>query len=370
MQNGERFVMLLPPANNQRKKGLLTPFGAAAFILLSLLPAHAAPEETRTLHVCADGTAADHCAFFGGDGIQAAVDSAKNGDVIRIGKGRYVFGRYSDIPFVEYEEDSILNLTIRGAVLIENKNLSIVAEEGVHLAGSDSVPASAIVVKTSRVTISGLSIFGFRAAATDDFIYDGHGVFAINSDMELDGIDVAGVAKMAIAVRGDSDLDLRNARINDNHLGVWVEENSNVSIRNTMIERSEVAGIAAYDYTTVQVYNSHINGNLDDGVYTKGKAVARVTNSVFQENKPYAVRAEMESQITVRYSAFSGNQKKKHADPKSRVAMEESITVRNLKLGPAGMPQARSPLLGAGAPNSRPAGFDAPTIGLLSPIAP
>src|SRR5437868_1712062 len=123
-----------------------------------------------TTHIVCPTDARDpSCRFKGGGGIQAAIDAAVSGDVILIRAGRYTAGAYRDVPYKIQ--------TIRGFVVIDHKDLTLNAEPGALLDGSTGVATTAIVVNRADVTISGLTITGFRYDIEEDEIYEGHGVF-------------------------------------------------------------------------------------------------------------------------------------------------------------------------------------------------
>lgn len=319
------------------------------------------------LVVCSVEAAGDACAFYGGDGLQAAVDAAEDGTEIHIRAGRYVFNHYRDVPFVEHEPDNnILNLTIRTGVLVDGKDVSLLGEPGVIFDGAAGIETSAIVIRNAQVRISGVHIENFRASSTEDSIYDGHGIFVINGDVDVSRVTIEGMAKMALTARGDSDVDARDVRLIDNHLGVWAEEMSNISLRNVVIRASEEAGVAAYDTATVKIYNSVIEDSLDDGLYSHGRSHVVATNSLILTNAPYGLRAVEESEIVLRYSVLFANEADVFAGDGARVDVGDHVVRADPEIGENYQPYPGSPLVGAGDPNGRSYMGDAPTIGVFS----
>jgi uncharacterized protein (DUF169 family) len=91
-------------------------------------------------------------------------------------------------------------------------------------------------------------------------------------------------------------------------LGIWLEEDARLHLENAHIEKSESAGIAAYDRTITVVSNSSIVANEDDGVYATGAARICVNGSTITGNKPYGVRAVEDGRVHVGNSVLEGNE--------------------------------------------------------------
>ncbi|MCG8503500.1 MAG: right-handed parallel beta-helix repeat-containing protein [Sphingomonadales bacterium] len=336
-------------------------FCTAAFVAFVFAPD--APARGEAIAVCP--TAGAGCDFVGGDGVQRAVDAAESGGEIRLRAGVYSFDRFRDVPFTEHEPGGALALTIRAGIVIDGKTVTLTGVPGARLDGRTGIETSAIAVRNARVRISNLEFSGFRAASAEDAIYDGHGIFAINSDVEIDHVTIEGVAKMAVTARGDTDLDLRHARLAGNHLGVWAEETSSVSLRNVVVTATHVAGVAAYDTAAVTIYNSVIEKSADDGVYTRGDARVLVTNSLVLDNTPYGLRAVDPSEIVVRHSAVFGNREEAFAGPAARVHLDDTVIRSDPMIGADYRPRPNSPLIGTGDPNGRSSLAGRPLIGLL-----
>src|SRR5688500_13263763 len=134
--------------------------------------------KAATLIVCPGEGRTPACQFRGNGGIQAAVDRASNGDTILIKAGRYVPGSHRDVRHRE--------ITLRSYVLIDGKDLSIVGEKGTVLDGGTGVPATAIGVHRSSVTLRQLEITGFRYDVEEDDTYEGHGIFVIDGKARID----------------------------------------------------------------------------------------------------------------------------------------------------------------------------------------
>ncbi|WP_353252996.1 right-handed parallel beta-helix repeat-containing protein [Salinisphaera sp. PC39] len=257
------------------------------------------PGPSRTVVVCPADAAGPGCHFSGDGGIQAAVDAAGDGDTVHLRAGRYHPRAYRDVAFQD--------LTIRGYVLVEGKSLTLSGEPGTVLDGGRGERASAIVVHDGDLTLRDLRIEGFRVREPEDDIYDGHGVFVVDGRAALDGVTFRANEKMALSIRGRSDVTVDRGRMLDGHLGVWIEEDATLAIRDSVIRHNDSAGIAAYVSSRVDVERCVFEANLDDGVYTAEAAAAEVRDSLFLRNGPYAVRGVDDSRLRVRASWFHGN---------------------------------------------------------------
>lgn len=256
--------------------------------------------DDRHWTVCPVDDSRQDCEFRGYGGLQEAVDWAQSGDVVIIRAGLYSPTAYRDVQHG--------HLTIRGAVLIEQKSISLLGVPGAILDGSDGIPTCAVLVHDGAARISGFEIRNFRADRSDDDIYDGHGVFAVDAEIEVLDSTFQRIEKMSVSLLGRSGGDVTRVRILDGHVGVWVDESASLNLRNSLIRNNDSAGVAAYADSTGQILNSVIEANLDDGVYADDSARLELRNSVLLGNRPYAIRAEKAGRIDLDYLLLHGNE--------------------------------------------------------------
>ncbi|GGZ97721.1 hypothetical protein GCM10008090_02550 [Arenicella chitinivorans] len=252
----------------------------------------------NVLTACVDASQFAHCDFSGGDAIQQAVDAAESGAVLRIKPGIYQPKTYRDTPLNE--------LQIRAYTLIEDKQLTIIGEGEVVIDGSLSA-ANGFVTKNSQVSFKNLNLQNFKWGIQEDDIYDGHGIFIINGESKIADVSIQKVQKMALSVHGNAKVDVTNLTITDSHLGVWTNDDSNVSISNSEISGSESAGLAAYQRSQVVIWQSVFQANQDDGLFASDDARVSVTQSVVLNNKPYGLNADENGAIEIDKSYVSGN---------------------------------------------------------------
>lgn len=255
---------------------------------------------TQSPHVvCASAPGDADCRYFGVEGLQKAVDDSSVGAEIHLRAGVYRPTAFRDVPFQQ--------LTVRGALVVDGKTLSISADPGVVLKGVKTFPVSAIIIRESTVTISGLHISDFYYREPEDDVYDGHGIFTIDSDVSLENVKIAGVSKMALTGREKGQIKAQNLQIVSSHLGIWLEEDARVTIRDSLIKGSDSAAVAVYGQAKADLAKTTIEDNQDDGLYTENYAEIVASKIQLKRNAPYAARAADNSQIVICYSEITDN---------------------------------------------------------------
>jgi len=258
------------------------------------------PVDTTATVICSEASDDKNCDYVGLEGLQAAVDASAVGASIRLLPGEYIASAYLDVPFQD--------LHVRGALVIDGKELSIRADEGAVIRGQNGFPVSAIVVRASTVDLSGVHIADFTYDEPEDSIYDGHGIFTIGSQVSLDDVSIEGIAKMALTGREDGKITARNLSIVRSHLGVWLEEDASVDISDSQIVGSESAALAIYGNAVAKISDSVIDGNEDDGLYAEDNALIESRGNSIQNNVPYGARAAGQSRILICGGDMSGNE--------------------------------------------------------------
>ncbi|MBM0106429.1 right-handed parallel beta-helix repeat-containing protein [Steroidobacter sp. S1-65] len=296
----------------------------------------------QVLVVCPTQTMAPDCAFSGGSGIQAAVDVASDGDIVQIRAGTYSPKAVRDVPYKIH--------TIRGFVVVDGKQISLVGEPGAVLDGSMGPRTTGLVLHRSSVEVSGLKFTGFKFEVEEDEIYEGHGIFAIDSRVRLRDVTIEKYQKMALTGRGSTDLDVEDVRILDGHVAIWLDEYAHLRLRNSLIRGNDSAGIAAYTNSTAHVSNCVFDGNLDDALYGEQEATIHATNSIFLNNKPYVARATGNSKIWIGYSGLFGNENGLLAKDAAVARQGANVIEGDLMLDAAYRVSEDSPLFSKGDP--------------------
>jgi hypothetical protein len=245
--------------------------------------------EARTWTVCPASATASDCDFKGDQSIPDAVARANNGDTIQLRAGRYTPRAYLDVPFRD--------LVVRAFVVIDDKDISLVGERGVVIAGNDKMPMSAIVVRNADVNIGHLEITGFNYEIEEDKIYDGHGIFVIDSKARIDDVTISKFQKMGLSGRGDTQLDVSNLRVLDGHVGVWLHETAYLRLRNALVRGNDSSAITAYDSSVAHISGSTVEGNARYGLYANQQAAVFASNTKVAGNKLGDVNALAESHI-------------------------------------------------------------------------
>ena len=276
---------------------------ATMIILAGLLLACAtvlAGVPANTWVVCSDNGDPTDCDLRGFSGIQQAVNKAQAHDKILLKSGVYSPVSQLDVKYGD--------LTIRGAVLIEGKSIYLSAEPGAILDGGKGATVCALLIKNSNVKISNLEIQNFRAELEEDDIYDGHGIVAIDSEIQVNGVVLQRIKKMSVSLFGNSSASLVSVQILDGHIGIWMNDETRIQVSNSIFKNNDSAAVAAYGQSSGSIVNSIVEGNLDDGIYAAEAAELDLRNSILIANKPYAVRAVDSGSITLDYSILYKNE--------------------------------------------------------------
>ncbi|MBV1900250.1 MAG: right-handed parallel beta-helix repeat-containing protein [Kordiimonadaceae bacterium] len=320
---------------------------AAGFAAISLLlvGAHAPSQEhaapaSRQITVCVTAADFDNCTYGGPAGLQEAIDAASSGDVLYVRKGVYM---PTQTRHVTYKQ-----LIVPSFAAITGKNIDVVGEEGAVFDGGDKIKSTAFTIKNARVSFKNITLQNFKYDAPEDDTYDGHGLFIIDSDVDVRGVTFLGIQKMSLIGRGDSNIQAENLTFKNNHMGIWLEESAHLRLVNSSVMGSESAGIATYAHASAKIYNSVFDTNLDDGIFSSGNSTIYVSNTVIVRNKPYGVRAVGTSEITVAYSAYHENAENDFNDETAQLNHLEGTLYADPLVDFQYQPQAGSPLLGAG----------------------
>jgi hypothetical protein len=307
-------------------------------------PVAEAPVAGPRIHiVCPTANMSTDCRFAGGAGIQAAIDAAANGDTVRLRTGAYSATAVRDVPYKIH--------TIRGFLVIDGKRLSLVGEPGVVLDGGAGPRSTGIVVNRADLDLRDLTLTGFKFDVEEDEIYEGHGIFAIDSRVRLHDVTIEKYQKMGLTGRGDTILDADGLRILDGHVAIWLHETAYLRLSDAVIRNNDSSGIAAYDNSTAHVAHSVFDRNIDDGLYTEHEASIYVTNSIVLNNKPYAAHALGNSKIWIGYSSMFGNEKLLLAKDAASVRKGLNVIEQDPKLDADYRQQPQSPLAGKGDPD-------------------
>jgi hypothetical protein len=306
-------------------------------------PASASSPGPKTHVVCPTQALAPDCAFSSGSGIQAAIDAAADGDTIRIRPGIYTAAGVRDVPYKIH--------TIRGFLVIDGKRLSLTAEPGAVLDGSAGPPTTGLVIHRANVDLQGLTFTGFKFDVEEDEIYEGHGIFAIDSRVRVRDVTIEKYQKMGLTGRGNSDLEAEHLRILDGHVAIWLDEHAHLRLSDALIRGNDSAGVAAYSNASAHVANSVFDRNLDDALYGEHDATIYATNSIFLNNKPYVARATGNSKIWVGYSGVFGNENGLFSKDSAVVRKGDNVIEADPMLAANYRLQPGSPLEGKGDPN-------------------
>ncbi len=307
----------------------------AMLAVIGLLAGTAYPASSATIVACPAGASAKNCTFTGDSAIQSAIDKAADGDTVLVRAGVYAPRAYRDLAYKE--------IIIRAFVAVDGKRLTVQGEKGAILDGSTGLPTTAIGLKNADVTISGLQITGFRYDIAEDDIYEGHGIFAVDSRARISDVTISRYQKMGLTGRGDTILDVRDLRILDGHVATWLYEGAYLRLDGGIFRNNDSSAVAAYNDSTAHLTRIAVDRSTDDGLYTEDDATIYVSDSLIVGSKPIALNATGKSRIIGRDLALHGN-----AADTSPGAAIEGVIAADPRVDTDYRPLSGSPISGKG----------------------
>jgi len=301
---------------------------------IGLLAGTACPALGATLVACP--AAAKGCTFTGDGAIQAAIDGAVDGDTVLVRAGVYTPRAYRDLPYKE--------IIVRAFIAVDGKRLTIAGEKGAILDGSAGLPTTAIGLRNADVTISGLDITGFRFDIEEDDIYEGHGIFAVDSRARISGVTIRRYQKMGLTGRGETILDVRDLQVLDGHIATWLYEGAYLRLDGAVFRNNDSSAVAAYNDSTAHLTRIAVDQSADDGLYAEDDAAIYVSDSLILGSKPIALNATGKSRIVGRNLALHGNA----ADTSATGVMLEGVIAGDPRVDANYRPLPGSPIAGKG----------------------
>lgn len=301
---------------------------------IGLFAGTACPALGATLVACP--AAAKGCTFAGDGAIQAAIDRAVDGDTVLVRAGVYTPRAYRDLPYKE--------IIVRAFIAVDGKRLTIAGEKGAILDGSAGLPTTAIGLRNADVTISGLDITGFRFDIEEDDIYEGHGIFAVDSRARISGVTIRRYQKMGLTGRGATILDVRDLQVLDGHIATWLYEGAYLRLDGAVFRNNDSSAVAAYNDSTAHLTRIAVDQSADDGLYAEDDAAISVSDSLILGSKPIALNATGKSRIVGRNLALHGNA----ADTSATGVMLEGVIAGDPRVDANYRPLPGSPIAGKG----------------------
>lgn len=262
--------------------------------------------------VCPDTTTypADSCSYYGGDGIQQAINDApsdpKTETVIKIRKGTYT--RTTPEIYGESKQKSFL--------FIQNKNIFLLGIDRPIIDGSIGPAMNGIVVLHGKLTLKNVNISKFKESSKYN---EGNGVVLMSQNFSIKILDTDITYNDGKGIFGYPDsLEISNSIIENNKAGGLDTGSSNtVSIYKTRIRKngseiySSSVGIDLHGSNT-EISNSEISENYGDGIGI-GRADtfgnATIKNSVIRDNKGFGIQTNATEEIIIKNNLFLRNNK-------------------------------------------------------------
>jgi parallel beta-helix repeat protein len=312
-------------------------FGALLLAAICLPPAHAEP-------------AAEAKALQPGESLQAAIDAAAPGSVLKLAEGEWkervtiskpliLEGAGWDKTIVRVEEPP-RDQVQKAASEIEPlwRNATGADREKLAVRWRKEVAAPAVFI-AAPVTLRGLRVQGFTprgytgSIGNDTLVqihrakvvmedcavvgpYENGVAISENSDVEIRRTLVAALWGTGISVAGSqrpdgekpgklvlTDSDVRNCNHRCVTLGLACDD--------SVIERNRISGSAwhgiRYDNASPTITGNTIFGNARSGIYASGRTSAKVRGNLFWRNEMSGMSCWFDNEDTVEGNTFAGN---------------------------------------------------------------
>ncbi len=248
------------------------------FLIAALLLASGQTASARILRVAAGANAQER--------IQTALIDAKPGDVVQLGKGRFVLtdGLSLDVPRV----------TVRGA----GPNATILSFKGQKGAGegllvtSDDAILRGFAVEDTRGDgikskgVKRIIFYDLRVSWTGG-LSDKNGAYGIypvtSSDVLIDKVTVTGASDAGIYVGQSRNIIVRNSTAIRNVAGIEIENSFNADVHDNLATRN-TGGILVFDLPNlpqkgghdIRIYNNRVVRNDTPNFAAPGSTVSSV----------------------------------------------------------------------------------------------
>jgi hypothetical protein len=219
--------------------------------------------------VCPEGDTDSTCNYYGGDGIQQAVDSINNAGTVVIRQGTYVRQDYTQWTGGDY-------LKIRCFVAIDNKSLTLKGDGDVILLGSQSVPMEGICSRNSNLELINLTVSGFRRTSTCDsssYCSQGDGITILDAEsIKIYAVTSQFNQNYGVAV-GTNSIKVKNSIFNSNgYMGISIDGAGNLEVSNNVVNNNYDYGIRVdLDRTTCAKSSDIISNNIITGTKVSGR---------------------------------------------------------------------------------------------------
>lgn len=254
--------------------------------------------EKRQVTVCPAGTPGQNgCDYIGGDGIQQAVDQARNNPrfltIIFIKNGTYTRNNYTEM--VIDMDTSQFSKKRKCFIYTREKSLSFVGEsrDRVILDGKNSSNMTGFCAKGGNFEVTRITFRGFKADPQDCYknlnnaCSPGHGFLLVNN--------AKGLIK-------------KNAIIKNQGEGIRQREATNFVIENNFIYSNRNGGIYLLHYSKALISENEIISNQNYGIRLLNFSEAEIKRNKIVLNRTNGINLSNSSKIILRNNLIFNNE--------------------------------------------------------------
>lgn len=228
-----------------------------------------------------------NCNFFGGDGIQEAVDSANDGDTILLSAGSYSREDYETFEFLYPGETDPRYAKV--FVDLKDKAITIIGEDGATIDGENTIEIDGFAKKTSApVTIENVAFEHLQGTDTcpDPYVEPcGRGnAIRLEEEANVTIIDCTFTDshKFAVATNGAPTLSFqKNSVLEGGNVGIYLAGSTEAEIIGNVISQNQQMGIRIEDDSNVVIKNNIFTKNVYEAIQVYDGGTINIVNNTF-----------------------------------------------------------------------------------------
>lgn len=255
--------------------GIVAVLGGFLLSRIETAPDDSAAAAGETFTICSENSGG--CDFLFGEGLQQAINSTKDGDIIVIKPGTYTLSQ----PQVMTSSDGQMYNCF---AYVQNKAITIRGEGGAVLDGSTSLEGlNGICVDNGALVVANLELKYFRPNNSRTIIAEGNAIQVANGSLQGQALLINNNEGSGVTLEKSPDSSLRHSIINGNNRnGLQSSDSVTLAITNNTIVNNGMLGILLTGLTSANVVNniSHNNGRLTDGKNPTGIVAEKSANFI------------------------------------------------------------------------------------------
>ncbi len=234
--------------------------------------------------VCPEKTEKGHCDYFGGDGIQEAVNHISYNGIIILKPGHYYRNEASEFLLPNGKKMECFLDTKGKTFTLENDDSTLAVQHTV-LDGVKSAPMDGICAKSGAITIKRITISGFSNIKGKSHRYF-NGIFLSGSAQASIQESIITHNEGGVTVKNLARATIKDSEIKNNAVGVFLDGDFGVEtiIENNIIADNLNEGIEVDKNAWAVIRGNVISNNGSIGIHLYNSAWAEIDHSTLVKN--------------------------------------------------------------------------------------